>query len=250
MLENLRHLHENPPSLYVSMSAEVQNSLSDMSTSDVHVSAGTPMDTILPMGGIDWNISVDDTQIDWDVDAVEQLEESGNSFGSYEIIDYNVDLKDSENGKDLLYDNTSSKKTEGVVPEASESEICWDISLENPQVDMLEDAVVPVVGIDKPNPTETSQSESFEERSQLLETEYRNKILDDLFEVLCNIFSNLCSLHMCPCEHLSIFACRSINTFLVFVCLSINVCVSNCVYLLFIFLMDIHTSEIKDWHYH
>ncbi|CAL9049787.1 CDK5RAP3-like protein [Musa acuminata AAA Group] len=183
VLENLRHLHENPPSLYVSMSAEVQNSLSDMSTSDVHVSAGTPMDTILPMGGIDWNISVDDTQIDWDVDAVEQLEESGNSFGSYEIIDYNVDLKDSENGKDLLYDNTSSKKTEGVVPEASESEICWDISLENPQVDMLEDAVVPVVGIDKPNPTETSQSESSEERSQLLETEYRNKILDDLFEV-------------------------------------------------------------------
>ncbi|THU71438.1 hypothetical protein C4D60_Mb04t01430 [Musa balbisiana] len=182
VLENLRHLHENPPSLYVSMSAEVQNSLSDMSTSDVHVSARTPTDTILPMGGIDWNISVDDTQIDWDVDAVEQLEESGNSFGSYEIIDYNVE-KDSENGKDLLYDNTSSKKTEGIVPEASESEICWDISLENPQVDMLEDAVVPDVGIDKPNPTETSQSESFEERSQLLETEYRNKILDDLFEV-------------------------------------------------------------------
>ncbi|RZS15530.1 hypothetical protein BHM03_00047375 [Ensete ventricosum] len=123
------------------------------------------------MGGIDWNISVDDTQIDWDIGAVDQLEESGNSFGSYEIIDYNVDLKDSENGKDLLYDNTSSKTAVGVVPEASESEICWDISLENHQVDMLEDAVVPDARIDKPNPTETSQPESFEERSQLLETD-------------------------------------------------------------------------------
>lgn len=199
VLHNLRHLHEDPPSLHVSMSAEVQNSICDISMPGIgHSLTGGLVDADLSMGGIDWNISVDDTQIDWDIGTDERVEESGNGFGSYEIIDYDVDLKEYENDKPLLDAEASSKKEDQVVvSETSGSEICLDISLESSQVSVVEDAAVPDAGTQfQLNPTEKSQHQSLDgERSQLLETDYRNNLLDDLFEVI-NILPDMFSVHI------------------------------------------------------
>lgn len=187
VLQHLRHLHENPPSLNVSMSPEVQNSLNDLSKPDLTypVTGEQLPDTNLATGGIDWNILVDDAQIDWDIGTVEQPEESGNSFGSYEIVDSNIDFRGSENGNGVVSDHMPLTKTEeGVVTGTSESEICWDIGIEDPQEDAPD--VMADTGKESQSlgPTESPQPHSLvEERSQFLETEYRNKILDDLFEI-------------------------------------------------------------------
>ncbi|KAG6486010.1 hypothetical protein ZIOFF_054580 [Zingiber officinale] len=187
VLQNLRHLHENPPSVHVLMSAEVKNSLSGILQADVgHFQTGEPMDADLSMGGIDWNISVDDAQIDWDIGTVEQVEESDNGFGSYELVDYSADYQESENGKPVLVDEASLKTAEeAAVPADSGSGICLDAGLKKSQFATLEDSVVPDAGVESQQiAVEKSQpSELDEERSPFLETEYRNKILDDLFEV-------------------------------------------------------------------
>ena len=66
------------------------------------------------------------------------------------------------------------------------SDISWDISVETPQVDVIDDVSLPNIQLE--NQTYAPDSLPLirgtrEERSQLLETEYRNKILDDLYEV-------------------------------------------------------------------
>ncbi|ONK55429.1 uncharacterized protein A4U43_UnF3540 [Asparagus officinalis] len=187
VLPNLRQLHENPPSVNVSVSQEVQNSVEELSNVDPSYPMGEQIvDTNVPTDGIDWNISVDDTQIDWDIGSVEQPEEPGDVFGTYEMIDSKIDLRDSDNGHGVLSDNSSLNKVEeGQVSGASDSEICWDISIENPQVDAVE-APIPgsVLETHLQRTAESAQPQSFDqERSQLLETEYRNKILDDLLEI-------------------------------------------------------------------
>ncbi|XP_008795749.3 CDK5RAP3-like protein isoform X1 [Phoenix dactylifera] len=186
VLQNLRHLLENPPSLNVSVSPVVQNSLNDVSKPDstYPVTGKQLPDTNLATDGIDWNILVDDTQIDWDIGAVEQPEESGNDFGSYEIIDSNIDLKGSENADSVASDHMLLNRMEGVASGTSESEICWDMGIEKPQVDVLD--VTADAGKESQllSPAESPHQQSLVvERSQFLETEYRNKILDDLFEI-------------------------------------------------------------------
>nr|BAJ93389.1 predicted protein [Hordeum vulgare subsp. vulgare] len=175
MVHNLKQLQANPPSLNVSVCKEVQNSLGD--TSKAHGSCmdgGEPIDSNVPADDIDWDISVDNNGIDWDIGAVEQpVEESGNGFGSYEIIDANIELAGSENYGVGASAYPSADK-EGLTCDTSENQICWDISTDNPE----ESATI------ENAPTESGQYEcSTEERSQLLEKEYRNNILDDLLEV-------------------------------------------------------------------
>ncbi|KAK8926022.1 CDK5RAP3-like protein [Platanthera zijinensis] len=67
VLPFLSNLHENPPSLYISISLEIENSLKDKSELDpdypMAVEGSADMDVAIT--GIDWNLSVDD-QIDWD----------------------------------------------------------------------------------------------------------------------------------------------------------------------------------------
>ncbi|KAG1363881.1 putative CDK5RAP3-like protein [Cocos nucifera] len=191
VLQNLRRLLENPPCLSVSVSPEVQTSLNDLSKPDLSypVTGMQLPDTNLATDGIDWNILVDDTQIDWDIGAVEQPEEPGNGFGSYEIIDSNnIDLRGSGNGNGVVADHMSLNRIEGVASGTSESEICWDISIENPQVDALDVTADAGKESQLSSPTESPHHQSLvAERSQFLETEYRNKILDDLFEMLSSL---------------------------------------------------------------
>jgi CDK5 regulatory subunit-associated protein 3 len=145
----------------VSVCAEVQNSLVENSNPNPNLGLSTSID------GIDWNITMDKTQIDWDIGAVEeQLEESGNMLTAHEISNSNVE------------GDQSSDKVEGIN---------WDVGIENLLVDMepqVQDATIEEHVYEL---VETGASGQ-EERSQLLETDYRNKVLDDLFEVLHSDF--------------------------------------------------------------
>ncbi|KAH0462625.1 hypothetical protein IEQ34_010200 [Dendrobium chrysotoxum] len=187
VLQALRNLHQNPPSLNISMSLEVQNSLhtpSNLCSTHPMAVEGSP-DIDVATGDIDWDISLGDTQIDWDI---EQNELTGDEFGLCEIIDAHKELQVSETGDGVVSDNNTPLKVleAGIVSGVAETEICWDISIENPQMDASEHFAPPsssqeVQQIDPVAPCIPQSLE--EERSQLLDTEYRNKILDDLFEL-------------------------------------------------------------------
>uniref|UniRef100_A0A0E0A8V6 CDK5RAP3-like protein n=1 Tax=Oryza glumipatula TaxID=40148 RepID=A0A0E0A8V6_9ORYZ len=170
VLQNLKQLQANPPSLHISVCNEVESSLGETSKAlESNVTGAENIDSNISADDIDWDISLDDNGIDWDIGAVEQpVEESGNGFGSYEIIDANVELAGSENYNFGISDDPSVNKSS-----SSEPGICWDITDVNPE----ENASIQ-------NAPESGQSQSLaEERSQLLEKEYRNNILDDLLEV-------------------------------------------------------------------
>jgi len=133
-------------------------------------------------GGIDWDITLDSSQIDWDIGTVEEADDAANGLGPYEIV----------NASDILLEtstNDNEKSSEaglsGEVADMGISEISWDVSVENPQMDIIEDSGLPgsvETQLSAPNASVEAQQISGG-RSPLLETEYRNKILDDLFEV-------------------------------------------------------------------
>ncbi|TVU11424.1 hypothetical protein EJB05_45010 [Eragrostis curvula] len=166
VLHNLKQLQANPPSLHVSVCTEVESSLKETSKSHGSTLTTEGQNDSAPAFDIDWDISVDANEIDWDIGAVDQpIEESGDGFGSYEIIDANIELAGSENYDVSVSDNPSANK---------ESEICWDVSADSYE----ENANI------NNAPAELGESQMLDEdRSQLLEKEYRNDILDDLLEV-------------------------------------------------------------------
>ncbi|GJN28910.1 hypothetical protein PR202_gb17084 [Eleusine coracana subsp. coracana] len=170
VLHNLKHLQANPPSLHVSVCTEVESSLKEASKSHDSTVSATGQNDSTPAFDIDWDISVDTNEMDWDIGAVEQpTEESGDGFGSYEIIDANIELAGSENYGVSISDNPSMNK---------ESDICWDISADSLEENVHENANT------ENSATELGQSQMLaEDRSRLLEKEYRNDILDDLLEV-------------------------------------------------------------------
>ena len=188
VLPNLRDIREHPPSLHVSVGSEIDNSVNtqssynepDLLRADVDVAADN----------IDWDISVDSSQIDWDIGTVEETDDNGNGLGPYEIINASEVLQDPSPNEVVGSDQTSLDKVElGLHPEISVSEISWDVSVDTPQVDVIDDVSLSNVGLDKQTfvpDTSFQMPEMNEERSKLLETEYRNKILDDLHEVCVN----------------------------------------------------------------
>jgi len=188
VLPNLRNICEHPPSLHVSVGSEIDNSVNtqssynepDLLRADVDVAADN----------IDWDISVDSSQIDWDIGTVEETDDNGNGLGPYEIINASEVLQDPSPTEVVGSDRTSLDKVElGLHPEISVSEISWDVSVDTPQVDVIDDVSLSNVGLDKQTfvpDTSSQMPEMNEERSKLLETEYRNKILDDLHEVCVN----------------------------------------------------------------
>lgn len=197
MLPNLRDLFENPPSINVSVGPDILEPLNDpsrLNPSSLSASNMLPDAEIAAKDDIDWNISVDNTEIDWEIGTIEQANEPANDFGSYEIVNTSVDMNASVADNGRATDHTVLNKAEdGPILEIPTSEIRWDISIENPQVDMVEDAGVPDPNSESqlsvPNPF--MPNENIEERSQLLDTEYRNRVLDDLFEVFYNFYSFL-----------------------------------------------------------
>lgn len=163
----MRDIIENPPNLDVFAASEVLDSVNVLSNpketneSNFEVSPDS----------IDWDITLDSSQIDWDIGTLE--EDSGNGLGPYEIVDA------SEIPQNTLNDGLVSDE---INRENMVSEISWDISVGNPEVESTQAYVLQGEHVSGINVLNESQGVDHV-RSRLLETEYRSRILDDLFEV-------------------------------------------------------------------
>ncbi|KAL2225897.1 CDK5RAP3-like protein [Sesamum indicum] len=183
VLPNLIFVREKPPSLNVSASPEIYDAVGAQVCPDEHaLDAGAAN---IAADGIDWDITLESSQIDWDIGTVE-TEDNGNGLGPYEIVNASDVLPNSPH-KDGAETHQISENIEGpIAPDVSMSGISWDISVENPQVGGAEDASLLGTGTEFGSTYHYTRDEvtgSNQDRSQLMETEYRNKILDDLFEV-------------------------------------------------------------------
>ncbi|PIA53437.1 hypothetical protein AQUCO_00900193v1 [Aquilegia coerulea] len=199
VLQSLRDLLENAPSLNISLSTEGHESVIDPSKLDASppLTGELVVDADLATDNIDWDFTVDSSQIDWDIGTVEETE-IGNGLGPYEIINSDEAIQNS-GVNEAIGSNQSlvNKVGDEAPPEASNSEISWVISVEIPEMHLHEDAVFP--GSDSASqfvmPNSSVPTEGFKaERSQLLDTEYRNKILDDLFELKAFLDQRLAEL--------------------------------------------------------
>lgn len=187
MLTNLKDLREHPPSLNVPIGSEVVDSGNVQSSNDE--TNNVKVDVDINADSIDWDFSVDSSQIDWDIGTLEETEDTGNGLGPYEMV----------NASEVLQSAPNEAVKSDQIPEISVSEISWDISVETPRVDVIDDVNFPNVVVDNQTSgldTSTETTEIKEGRSQLLETEYRNKMLDDLNEVYDN-FSYGCIGSIC-----------------------------------------------------
>ncbi|XVF75866.1 hypothetical protein PTKIN_Ptkin13bG0221600 [Pterospermum kingtungense] len=185
VLLNLKDVRENPPSLNVSASSETLDlENTQLSSNEISLVKG---DIDVNTDTIDWDISVDSAQIDWDIDTLAETDDGGNGLGPYEMINASEILQNSSPNQAVDSDKTRLQKTEdNPPPEISASDISWDISVETPQVDVIDDVSLPNIQLENQTYAKDSlplSQGTREERSQLLETEFRNKILDDLYEM-------------------------------------------------------------------
>lgn len=179
-------MRECPPSLNVSVGSDILGAVSVHSSENEIKHARGNIEAAAP--DIDWDISVDSSQIDWDIGTLEGTDETGNGLGPYEIINPSDIIQTSSPTKSVKSDLATSEKEHGL-----QSEVSWDVSVETPQVDVIDDVSAPNVVLENQTSvpdTLNKLTEDKEERSQLLDTDYRNRILDDLYEV-CHIYANL-----------------------------------------------------------
>ncbi|XP_021724008.1 CDK5RAP3-like protein [Chenopodium quinoa] len=180
VVQNLRNIIENPPTLSVSVGSDLVESTNAVSNLNEHSDTCGTMST--GADGIDWDITLDSSQIDWDIGTVEETDDAANGLGPYEII----------NAEDFLQDSSAieSEKFGHAAPsgggsiDVEVSEISWDYSVDNSQLEATEDCDTHIAKeAQTPAPNTLADVQVSGDRSPLLETEYRNKILDDLFEI-------------------------------------------------------------------
>ncbi|XP_050227723.1 CDK5RAP3-like protein [Mercurialis annua] len=192
VLQNLKEIRESPPSLKVSASPEILDVANVQLNYDEPSHVRGEMD--VANDNIDWDISVDSAQIDWDVGTVEETDDGGNGFGPYEIVNASDVIQNDVVESDQ---NLSDRGIDSSHPEISVSEISWDINVDTPQVDITDDVslsnIIPGNQMYIPD-SSTHNLEEKEERSRLLETEYRNKLLDDLYEIKAFLSQRLAEL--------------------------------------------------------
>lgn len=186
VLPNLICVCQNPPSLNVSASPEVLNSFGVKLGADEHEPKAEAREAAADI--IDWDITIDSSQIDWDIGTME-TEDNGNGLGGpYEIVnasDISLDSPHKPVDEAEQIQNLESKDCP-VTSDLSLSEISWDVTVESPLVGGAEDITSVLTTVTDAGSTnyyaKTDAIGSNHDRSQLMETEYRNKILDDLFE--------------------------------------------------------------------
>lgn len=162
-----------------------------LDTTTVQVNANVSYDATGDMDvaadSIDWDITIDSSEIDWDIGTMEETEDAGNGLGPYEMVNASEIFPNSspsdggESDMKLKY-----KDEDGLVPEVSVSDMSWAISVEHPQVHLAKDVGLLNTVPESPAAISDMLTETqviTQQKSQLLETEYRNKVLDDLFEV-------------------------------------------------------------------
>ncbi|PSS36314.1 CDK5RAP3-like protein [Actinidia chinensis var. chinensis] len=196
VLPNLRDIIETPPSLSVSVGSEVLDNVNVQAS--INDSNHLTADMAVVGDSIDWDITVDSSEIDWDIGTVEETEDAGNGLGPYEIVNASEILQSSSPNEGVESDMALLNEEEGgLVVEVSASDISWDIGVENPQDHVIEDTgllnAVSESHTSIPN-IATETQEITQQKSQLLETEYRNKILDDLFEIKAFLYQRLMEL--------------------------------------------------------
>ncbi|KAL6555431.1 hypothetical protein OROGR_006689 [Orobanche gracilis] len=173
VLPNLIHFREKPPSLHVSVSPEMSDVVSGEQCHDKPaLVSGTPE-------SIDWGITLDSSQIDWDIGTLE-TEDNGNGLGPYELVNA------SDISPDSHHQISESKEGRPTGADVSVSEISWDVTVENPQIAVVEESGLLRTLMESGLTEDYTKIEATginQERSQLMQTEYRNKLLDDLFEI-------------------------------------------------------------------
>ncbi|GMH28366.1 hypothetical protein Nepgr_030209 [Nepenthes gracilis] len=182
VLSNLRGIIENPPSLTVTVASDCIRSVDTTSDIYQHNDVGEAMG--IGADGIDWDFTIDGSQIDWDIGTIEETEDPGNGLGPYEIVNASDILPGCPSDYNEKSIQTQSSKEETAVSGVSETS--WHVSVEVPQLEVQEDT-------SSQNPLDEAQtscpSGSIQgpdiagDRSHFLETDYRNKLLDDLFEL-------------------------------------------------------------------
>lgn len=189
VLKNLRNLQTHPPSLNISISYDILYQHEEATlTSWTGV---TSNNADISADGIDWNISLDDSQIDWNIDLVEEHDVLVDVIGTCEIINPTEEILDDgrENGREAADDLHKDASTLNSGPDA---DMCTELSIANSQTSNLIDdntSAATVLEAQPLIPDSMDQRESSgDARSQLLDNEFRNNILDDLFEL--NAFLN------------------------------------------------------------
>ncbi|XP_057817825.2 CDK5RAP3-like protein [Cryptomeria japonica] len=206
VLASLRDIHAGLSVLDVSASHEVSASkvLSSNTNFNFYEKLNTASEKEISSNEIDWNVNtaVDEmAEIDWEIEPVEQTETSENGIMQEDVHPHteNVDFVSLEN--DLNDKSQSLDSKDGEIEwnienteasEAVQSEICWDISIEDISGDVREMSFE----VDSPaNHFDNGGAENgMHPNSRFLETEYRNKLLDDLFEL--KAFLNISILEM------------------------------------------------------
>eukprot|EP00249_Psilotum_nudum_P007274 c20442_g1_i1 orf=228-1967(+) len=190
----LREIRDNPPVFHTPTSLEdysnaVGTVVPLLTTSNPNSFQGVETE----LSSIDWNIDTEgnlEYGIDWDIENVDLPDPSQNITGqpSYYLDGHVQSAQPNISGTDsvsaTVVEGGNSCNTAGVEQcEDIHSEIKWDISIEHG----LESGPESFLGSFKPNSDNSNLGQGTEwnaaELSRFTETEYRNMLLDDLFEV-------------------------------------------------------------------
>ncbi|XP_073276366.1 CDK5RAP3 protein homolog isoform X1 [Primulina huaijiensis] len=174
VLTNLQYVRQNPPSLHVSASPEVIASLYARAFHPEPAVIAGSADIL--SDSIDWDITLESSQIDWDIGTVEEIEDNGNGLGPYEIVNASDISPNSPHEYGVRYPQVSPNA------DVSVEEMSWDVSVENAQLGGATEPNVSMESGTRHHHNKTEEPGNNHDRSPLMETEYRNKILDDLFE--------------------------------------------------------------------
>lgn len=190
VLPSLRDFRDNPPVLDVFSSSDVA-ATAVLLTKEQEKTSGVEVSS----NDIDWNINTtaDETaEIDWEIGTIEQSETCRNdkveqtlkpTSEKLEFVLQDDTVKGGFQPIDTKNDIIDHNVEDTGVSEPIQPEICWEISIEDASVAATEETMErESLAHHLSNFPEATENEKHP-LSPFLDTEYRNKLLDDLFEL-------------------------------------------------------------------